>query len=232
MTNDPLVSVIMAVRNGERFLKQGLDSVCAQQYRNFEILVIDGNSTDGTATIAQSYPAVRFFQQSGHGLYNAWNEGLAAARGELIAFLDHDDLWTPNKLHLQVAQLRQQREARCVIAQVQFFLEPGCEIPRGFKSELFDAPQTGRIPGTLLARQDLFDEVGGFDANLKIAADVDWFARVKDCGARMDFLPEVLLHKRIHHSNLAGNAQVNNQELALLLKRSIERQRQGAGRKL
>lgn len=232
MMNEPLITVVMAVRNGERFLRQSLDSVCAQEYRNFEILLIDGNSTDGTAAIAQAYPEVQFLQQGGRGLYNAWNDGLAAARGELIAFLDHDDLWTPNKLRLQVEHLRHQPAARCVIAQVQFFLEPGCEMPKGFKPELFDAPQVGRIPGTLLAHKDLFDEVGGFDANLKIAADVDWFARVKDCGARMGLLPEVLLHKRIHETNLAANAQVNNQELALLLKRSIERQRQGAGRKL
>lgn len=218
----------MAVRNGERFLRQSLASIVAQTYPAAEIIVVDGNSTDQTVILAEMFPAVRVLSQRGRGLYNAWNEGLAAARGDLIAFLDHDDYWPPDKLRAQVEYLREHPEICGVLGQVQFFLEPGCVIPRGFKPELFEAPQAGRIPGTLLARKRLFDTIGNFDEIFQIAADVDWFARAKDLGARLDFLPLVLLHKRIHESNLAANAGVNNQELALLLKRSLERQRQAA----
>jgi glycosyltransferase involved in cell wall biosynthesis len=221
----PLVSVIMAVRNGERFLKAGLDSVYAQDYPAFEVIVVDGHSTDGTADILRSYPEARCIPQSGRGLADAWNTGLAAARGRLIAFLDHDDLWTADKLRAQIDHLRLQEAAGFAIAQVRFFLEPGCAMPRGFRRELFDAPRLIRIPGTLLARTELFDEVGGFNTRLTIASDVDWFARVKDRGVPMAVVEDVLLHKRIHEGNLAANADLNTRELARLIRQSVERQR-------
>src|SRR3982074_3555445 len=102
VVNTPLVSVIVPVYNGERFLAETLQSIINQQYRPLELIVIDDGSTDQTARIATSVSEVRYFYQRNQGVANARNAGLAAARGELIAFLDADDLWQPNKLSLQV----------------------------------------------------------------------------------------------------------------------------------
>jgi glycosyltransferase involved in cell wall biosynthesis len=223
----PLVSVVMAVKNGERFLAAGLDSVAAQSYRNFEIVVVDGHSTDRSAAIAAAYPQARFITQDGAGLSAAWNTGVRAARGELIAFLDHDDLWAPHKLDAQVAHLLAHPEAQYVVAQVRFFLEPGCAVPPGFKPELFGQDLMGRIPGTLMARRALFAQLGDFNEGLKIAGDVEWFVRAKDRGVAMGYVPEVLLHKRIHEANLAADALANSRELLSLLRESINRQRRG-----
>jgi glycosyltransferase involved in cell wall biosynthesis len=102
----PLVSVIVPVRDGERFLADALRSVLAQDYRPFEIIVMDGHSKDRTEQIARSFAKVRFLTQPGKGLPNAYNSAIAAARGEWVAFLECDDLWTPEKLTVQIHYMR------------------------------------------------------------------------------------------------------------------------------
>lgn len=223
--NKSLVSVIIPVKNGERFLASAINSVLEQDYRPLEIIVVDGSSTDSTAKIAKSFKHVRYVRQSGRGLADAWNVGIEAAKGELIAFLDHDDLWAPNKLSTQVGYLVNHPEIQYTIARVKFFLEEGHAIPIGFKKELLDQDQVGRIPGTLVARKHFFDLIGRFSTDLTIAADVDWFVRAKDENSPMAIINKVLLYKRIHSTNLSSNAEVNNQELLKILKRSVERQR-------
>jgi glycosyltransferase involved in cell wall biosynthesis len=222
--NQPLVSVIIAVKNGERYLPHAMDSVRAQTYENYEVIVVDGQSTDNTERIARSYPRTRFLGQSGQGLAAAWNTGLAAAHGELIAFLDHDDYWPPHKLSLQVDYLTRHPEIQFVIGRVKFFLEPGYAVPGGFKRELFEGDHLGRIPGTLMARKPLFDEIGGFRTDLVIASDVEWFAQAKDHNVPMAIIPEVLLYKRVHETNLASDARIGNRELLAVLRESIKRQ--------
>jgi hypothetical protein len=96
--DNPMVSVIIAVRNGERFLRLAIESVLAQTYRPFEIVVIDGHSDDQTAAIAGSFPEARVVPQAGRGVADAYNLGIESAKADFIAFLSHDDLWTPDKL--------------------------------------------------------------------------------------------------------------------------------------
>ena len=97
---NPLVTVIIIVRNGERFLEQAIQSVLAQTYNPLELIVVDGRSQDRTAQIAQSFAEVRYVQQINKGVSDAYNLGIAEATGELIAFLSHDDLWTSDKLDI------------------------------------------------------------------------------------------------------------------------------------
>ena len=125
----PLVSVIMAVRNGERFLRQAIESVLAQDYRPIEIILVDGQSTDRTADIARSYPDVRYVYQENLGIANAYNIGVRAAEGEFVAFLSHDDLWLPNKLSMQVNYLITHPEIGYTVAATRFLLEPGFSFP-------------------------------------------------------------------------------------------------------
>src|SRR4029077_713125 len=121
----PLVSVIIAVKNSARYLADCLDSVAVQTFTNYEIIVVDGWSTDNTEAIARSYEKVRFFQQQGTGFADGWNSGMRHARGEYFAFIDSDDRWVPNKLADQVAVLQNNSEIEAVIGKVRFFVEPG-----------------------------------------------------------------------------------------------------------
>jgi glycosyltransferase involved in cell wall biosynthesis len=221
----PLVSIVIAVKNGGRFLRSALESVRNTGYEPREVIIVDGKSEDDTRSIAASFAEVRLIEQEDSGLSDAWNVGVGAAGGELIAFLDSDDLWAPNKLHAQVAFMKDHPEIQYTIGRVKFFLEPGFSVPLGFKRQLLEDDHVGRIPGTLLARRSLFDSIGGFDTEFALAGDVDWFARAKDNQVPMAVLDEVCLYKRVHDQNLSSNARLNSQELLEIFKKSVDRQR-------
>jgi glycosyltransferase involved in cell wall biosynthesis len=223
--SSPLVSVIVAVRNGERYLSSALTSILNQDYRPLEILVVDGHSEDRTAEIAQSFEHVRYLVQQGRGIADAYNLGIAAAGGDLIAFLSHDDLWLPMKLSLQVSHLIEHPEVQYTITMMRYFLEPGNEIPPGFKKDLLAGQYAGRVMETLVARRSVFAAIGGFDTSMALAEDADWYARASDHGIAMSIIPEVLLLKRIHSANASSDARTSNRELLKALKRSIERKK-------
>lgn len=199
----PLVSVVIPVLNAERFLGDALVSVDAQTYRNLEIVVIDGPSTDGTAHIAQSFPRVRYIRQTGAGLWNAVNEGVQAARGEFIAMISSDDQWAPDKTELQVQYLASHSETDHVLCLTRFVLVPGETAPRAFRAELLEGDRVAILLEALMARKTLFQRVGKFDESLKIASDVDWFARLANLHQPRGMIPRALLNKRIHAKNLS-----------------------------
>lgn len=226
----PLVSVVMAVRNAARYLRESLDSVTAQTVGDVEIVLVDGRSTDDTAAIAASYPRVRFLQETGTGFASAWNDGIAAARGELIALLDSDDRWPPDKLAWQIEALRAAPDAMGAVGRVKYFLEPGEGMPFGFRPELLEGDHVAYMPGALLGRRRLFDAVGPFGTEWTIASDIDWFARLKDLGCPLVVLPRVVIHKRVHASNLSyttARGRAVRDEVMRLLRDSIRRQRAG-----
>ena len=228
MNNNPLVSIIMPVKNGERYLAVAIDSVKKQTYSNYELIIVDDQSTDKTASIIQSYTNtnIHYILGKGQGSGAAYNTGINAANGELIAFLDYDDFWTENKLTIQVNYLNQHPEIEYVIAKMKSFLEPGCSIPSGFREQLLEQDAIAPIPGTLVARKKLFETIGKFNSNLNTAEDVDWFARCQDAKIKMSIIDEVLLYKRVHSSNLSLNTTNNNQNLLKALRSSIQRKRQ------
>jgi glycosyltransferase involved in cell wall biosynthesis len=222
----PLVSVIIAVKNGERFLQQALEDVAAQTYDNHETVVVDGRSTDRSAEIATSFPGVRCVEQPGEGFADAWNIGIDAARGELIAFLDSDDRWVPEKLAAQVGLLRIDPRVAYSITRMRFFLEHGQAPPPGFRPELLQGDHIANMPSALLARSSVFDEIGRFAIDYEIASDIDWFARLKDSGLAGAVVSEVMVLKRVHDANVSYFAPHNrNGELLRLLRHSVARQR-------
>jgi glycosyltransferase involved in cell wall biosynthesis len=228
MEKGPLVSVIIPVKNGERFLEAAINSVLEQGYKRYELIVVDGKSTDRSPFIAKSFQVVRYLLQKDEGFGNALNAGIDVAAGELIAFTSFDDLWVKDKLSIQVSYLMQHPEVQYSITKVRYFLEESDAIPPGFRRELLAADQSGYMPETLMVRKSLFDSVGKFRSDMKISADVDWFARAKDLHIPMALIPEVLVYKRVHGANstLAPNqVRTMNHELLKSLQNSIERQR-------
>lgn len=222
--NRPLVSVVLAVKNGERFLGQAIESVLAQDYRPIELIVVDGQSVDDTARIANSFNQVRYIYENGvPGVSHGRNLGIDAAQGEFIAFNSHDDLWVPNKLTVQVKHLLEHPEIQYSITRLRFFLERGCRMPTGFRRELFVGDHVGRIPETMLARKGLFDVIGQFDPSLRLSEDVDWFARAEDHDVPMAIIQQVSVHKRVHDTNMSLNASPGYRDLLRALRRSIGR---------
>jgi glycosyltransferase involved in cell wall biosynthesis len=197
------VSVVIPVKNGEPWVAEAIESVLAQGRPELEVIIVDGNSTDGSAETAASYDGVRVLKQKGTGLTGAWNQGIEAATGELIAFLDSDDRWLPGKLDSQLRLLDETPELDAAIGRARFFLEPGQEPGPGFRPGLLDRDYVARMPGTLIARRRVFERIGVFDESYKLAADVDWFARFQDAGLQMAVVQEVVTEKRVHAGNLS-----------------------------
>jgi len=225
---EPAVSVVIGTRNSERYLAEALASIRDGGFDDLEIIVVDCASTDRTGEIATSFGA-RVIAQDGSGLFAGWNQGVAAARGALIAFLDSDDRWAPGKLAAQVAALDRDPGLDYVIGRARFFLEPGMPEPPGFRAEFEGGEHVAPMPGTLLARREVFDRIGGFRTEYEIASDVDWFARCKDAGLRSAVIDEALIHKRIHDANLTHFAAASmNAEMIDLLRASIHRRRAAA----
>lgn len=222
----PTVSVILIVRNGAATIAEALASVRRSKLQPLEILVIDGQSDDDTARIAACAPGVRVVPQTGTGIAAAYNQGIALARGELIAFLSHDDLWTDGKLDRQVARMHAQPELLFTVGMVEHFLD-GDVPPPGLRPGLLDAPVPGYLMETLMARRAVFGQVGLFDAGYRVSEDTDWFARARDAGVPSALLPEVLLRKRVHGGNASLNAPEINQLLLRALRSSIARKRAG-----
>jgi glycosyltransferase involved in cell wall biosynthesis len=224
--NQPLVSVIVPVFNGERFLGQALESIMAQDYAPFEVIVVDDGSTDGSAAISRSYKDVRYICQENSGVAVAKNAGITAARGEFIAFLDHDDTWPPNKLRVQAGYLVDHPETGCVFSRHHIFLEPGTPRPPWLKPEFLENDQLGAFACTMVVRKAVFDAVGVFGPDFRVGEDTDWIARAKDAGVRMTILPDVLLYRRVHSSNISSIVDLHHATMARLVRASLERKRQ------
>lgn len=225
----PLVSIILCVRNGEDYLRESIESVLGQSYTSWELIVIDGGSEDESAAIARSYPGVRCIPQTGTGIPNAYNQGVATANGDLLAWISHDDIWLPEKLIQQVAAMQDNPAAAYCNCHVQHFLQPGSEIPLGFRPELLESHQPAFIMETLLARRSAFEQVGLFDESYVVAEDVDWFSRARAIDLPYIMLPSTLVRKRVHGSNASLTTPDHDKLMMRLVKASLERKKRPPG---
>ena len=157
------------------------------------------------------------------GLPHVRNFGIENARSDLIAYLDHDDLWAANKLSRQVACMTERPDLLYSITNVRFFLEPGSTLRPGFKRESFEVGQAGCTAGALLAKREAFRQIGMFDPDLPVGCDQDWFARARDAQLPMHSIPEPLLYKRIHNTNLSSDVHTSGKDLLTTVARSRQR---------
>jgi len=226
--NAPLISCIIPVFNGERFLRETLDSILAQGYRPLEIIVADDGSTDGTAEAVAFYgEQVRYLRQANQGPAAARNFGLGAAHGEFIAFIDQDDLWHPEKLTRQLARFEVRPELDISVTHVRLFWADDLRREEEkFRGHRITRDLPGYITGTLLGRRALFERVGPFDVRLRYGDAMGWFLRAGEHGAIIELLPDVLLYHRIHRSNLSRReGDKSRSEFLHILKASLDRRR-------
>ena len=216
------VSIILVVRNGAQYIAEALTSVQRAGRAPLEILLIDGHSTDSTVETASRFPGVRIVPQDGKGIPAAYNQGIALARGDTVAFISHDDIWMDAKLDLQLRAMEADPSLEFTVGMVEHFLA-GSAPPPGFRQDLLTKPVPGLIMEALVARKSVFDRVGLFDTSFAVAEDTDWFARAKDAGAKMAVLPQILVRKRVHDSNSSLNTANINHLLLRALRGSIDR---------
>jgi len=225
-----LISCIVPVFNGERYLGETLDSILAQTYQPLELIVVDDGSTDGTATVAASYgKRIRYLWQTNAGEAVARNQGLSAAQGEFIAFLDADDLWHPEKLARQMARLQERPELDLSFTRHQNFWMPElAEEAKLYQKQWLAQPLSAYFLSTLLTRRAVFTKFGNFNTNDHPAsASMVWFLRAAERGAVIEILPEVLTSRRLHSANLSRTNTLEGMFPILRAWRDYQRRQQG-----
>ena len=213
---NPLVSVIIPNHNYGRYLREAVDSVLAQTYPHREILVVDDGSTDESPDILRSYgDRVRGIRQARQGVAAARNRGVANSRGALMAFLDADDRWRPEKLARQVARWCADPSLGLVHCGVHMIDAEGarlgtvCEGVEGWVAqELLLFRRLTYVTGGsgAVVSRESFEEAGGFDARLSTSADWDFYYRIA-LRRRFAFIPEPLVEMRRHAQNMHANIQ-------------------------
>ena len=203
----PNVSVIIPTYNRGWTLRAALDSVLSQTYRDFELIVVDDGSTDDTAKILQSYgPDVQVLRQANAGVSAARNAGVRAATGALIAFLDSDDRWLPEKLGVQVDFFASHPEA--LICQTE---ETWIRNGRRVNPKRRHSKPSGMIferslelclvsPSAVMIHHSLFNRVGMFDESLPACEDYDLWLRVS-CRYPIFLIETPLIIKRGGHAD-------------------------------
>lgn len=225
MTKPKLVSVIIPVYNGELYLAEALDSVFAQGYRPIEVIVVDDGSTDNTAAVAKRYNQVHYLHQANQGPAVARNTGLSHCKGDLISFLDADDLWVPGKLSMQVTYLEVNPEAGCVIGKMKNFLQEGIPRPPWVNDSMLIENADAYSLGTMLAHRWVFDTVGQFNTSNKRGDNIDWLIRLNELKIVCPKMLEILLLRRIHAHNLSQEMKMKSQARLHFLKEAIDRKR-------
>jgi glycosyltransferase involved in cell wall biosynthesis len=209
----PLISVIIPVYNGESTIRETLESVLRQSFQNFEIIIINDGSTDHTLEIVNSIKDVRIkiFSYLNSGLSVSRNRGLGHAKGEYITFLDADDLWTSDKLEVQLRTLKQAPEAALVYSWSDRIDEYSKPIGKGGHISvngnalpyllLTDILENGSNP---LIKAEIFSSVGPFNECLLAAEDWELWLRI---AARYPFVsvPKSQVLYRISSSSLSSN---------------------------
>jgi len=228
MSDEPTISVIIPVYNGERFLGEAIRSVLAQTIPPDEIIIVDDGSTDGSAAIVAglactSSRPIRYLYQENQGPAAARNCALTVATGAMVAFMDADDLWLPDKTRQQVAVLAAHPTAGVAWGDAITFGGESIEQARAVGKVIPAHPMF--LLQSMLFRRTVLDQVGAFDAQLRIGEDVDWLLRAIEQGVKFVLHRELAVYYRRHEANLTVDRDAARRNFYTMFQRAIRRRR-------
>jgi glycosyltransferase involved in cell wall biosynthesis len=226
----------MPVYNAERYVARAVESILKQTFEDFEFIIIDDGSTDGTLAIIEAYARrdsrIRIISRSNRGIVATRNQLLSESRCQYCAWLDNDDVAMPRRLSQQVEYMEQ--HPQCVLLGSRILLidrdgEPLCEmVDHITHKQIDDHLLKGSVhlyQTSAMMRREAALEVGGYRAGYELAEDVDLYLRLAECGQMVN-LPEVLtLHR--HHLSSAGHTRPQHQARAALAAINSARLRRG-----
>lgn len=219
----PAISVILPAYNAASFLDDALRSIMAQTVPVAEILVVDDGSDDDTAGVAQSWGApVRLLSQPHRSAAAARNLGVQHASGQMLAFLDADDIWNPHKLQRQLAAPGVIAGQAIAFGQCREFSDPAGRFP--FRAELVAAPS---LSAMLIAR-DTFLDVGLFREDLALGELMEWLGRPAAACLPQHMVPDAHFLRRVHAANTTRQAGRAAAYLGILRERRNSTRRAGA----
>lgn len=225
------VSVVVPVYNGERYLREAVESLLGQTIPATEIIIVDDGSTDGSASIAETYGApVTVIRQRNAGVAAARNAGIAAATQEYIAFLDHDDVAEPTRIECQLAAFERNPTPDIVFGSMAQFLSPDLDEKRASGLRCDENVQPTPLPSSFVAPAAVFEAVGVLDVDSN-ADFVDWYIRAMERGLEIVFVPDLVARRRIHENNQSYANQANvRRDYLRILKASLDRRRQAGAK--
>ena len=201
------VSIVIPTYNRADFVREAIASVLQQDYPDVDLIVVDDGSRDDTAAVVSGFgPAVRYLYQENRGVSAARNRGVASSTGDLIAFLDSDDLWLPSKVSAQVAYFKAHPDMQACHTD-EIWIRRGVRVnerrvhrKQGGWQFLASLPRCLISPSAIMMRRTLWDRLGGFDATLPACEDYDLWLRLTAI-VPVGFLPQRLVVKRGGHAD-------------------------------
>ena len=231
MNVGPLVSVIIPSYNAARYVAEAVASALAQTYQPLEIILINDGSTDDTEEVLLPYVGkMRYFYQPNRGLSATRNRAIALARGELIAFLDADDVWLPEKLARQVDCLTQNPRIGLVHTNyVKLYADTGIRLPRETPDITDGRCYTRLVLGNVLLvssvvlRRECLDRVGVFDEKIpqRTCEDYDLWLRIARY-FEFAYIPEALMLYRRHAGNMSNNTRAMIEDELYVVKKALK----------
>ncbi|MBI5249873.1 MAG: glycosyltransferase [Desulfomonile tiedjei] len=208
MGSYPFISVIIPTFNRLELLKETVESVRNQTYGHFEIIVVNDGSTDGTSEWLGAQGDIKALEQSNSGIASSRNSGASIARGAWLAFLDHDDIWAPNKLEVQAEFVNANPDVALVAAK-HVRLGKKCNVPgnaRWIKGDLFvkEYSESFIHTSSVMIRRDVFREVNGFPTNYRFADEFDVWLRIA-AAHPIAYVDQPLVFIRLYESNTSHN---------------------------
>ena len=229
ITLNPLVSVVIPTKNSEKYLEITINSVLNQTYKNIELIIIDGCSSDKTIEIVKKYKShiSKFICEEDGGMYEAVNKGMFSAKGDIFCYINSDDLLDSNAIQKVVLNFNIQPSVDLIYGSIGYIDESGhvLSIKRYPKFDLhkFINSSYSMIgqPASFW-RADLFKNLNGFDSSLKMASDFDFYIRAGMIG-NIIRINEIMAHHRIHKESLTSTlGNLSNIEVQFIRKKFIK----------
>jgi glycosyltransferase involved in cell wall biosynthesis len=220
------ISVVIAAYNAEGTLAETLGSVLNQTLLPDEIIVVDDGSTDHTAKVAAAASnSIRLIGQSNRGPAAALNVGVKLATGDLVSFIDADDLWERDKLAIQTRALAEHIEFDGVAGHVRTFFCPTNDQETNKRYRLPDGPEPCWLLGAMLLRRLCFQRCEAFAEDLWAGYAIDWYDRARAAGLIFGMISDVVLHRRIRPGSLSHRSQRRDTAMVEMARRALERRR-------
>jgi len=215
----PSISLILPVFNGEDYLMQCLDSIAKQCYTNLELIIINDGSTDNSLQILENYPLKKtLITQENKGVYTARNLGISLATSEFISFFDADDIMADGNLIALSSYLVNHPNSLIAKGKMQRF---------SLKNEVWINSGEPHVPDFFLSvalfRKEVFQKVGLFAEEMRLAADADWYLRLQELGIEVAILGHLAVYYRMHPKNISNFTEEAKKARLEVVRRKLQR---------
>lgn len=227
MNENILVSIIIPVYNGEKYIADTIQSVIGQTYKNWELIIVDDGSTDNTSNVVKQFndSRISYIKKNNTGVSDTRNLGAMISNGEILCFLDADDIWLPENLEKKVEKLINEPKGVLVYSSMYLWDERSdfktCKTTKKILEddwEKFRKLIAPTIPSSAIIKRDSFFEAGMFDINISTSADFDLNIRLRELGEFI-YLEEPLVLYRCHPSQMHNNIALYKHDMIYILKK-------------